>query len=79
MLEVFLFFGVPIAMVVCFGISLYRYLHAKKLNKINPDTFTTYQIENRKATLIVFTVLAALFTLLVVGFILLLNIAIAYM
>lgn len=74
-----LFFAVPIITLICFAVSLFRYLHAKKVNKKIPDTFSTEEIKNRKILLIVFSTITGVFAAIVLGFIGLLFMAVAFM
>ncbi len=75
----FLFFAIPIAAILFFGISLYRYCSAKFMNKKIPGTFPPAEIKNRKILLIVSSVIMGVLLLIVIGFIALLFMAIAYM
>lgn len=74
-----LFFAIPIAMILFFGISLYRYCSAVSQNKVNPGTFAPVEIKNRKTCLIVASVIAGVFAMVVLGFAALLFMAVAYM
>ena len=74
-----LFFALPFLTVGFFGISLFRYLCAKKANKKNPDTFSSDEIKKRKLLFIISTVVMGVFVTVVVGVIVLLCMAIAYM
>lgn len=75
----FLFFGMPAILIVLFCISLYRYVSAKKKNKAVPGTFADDEIKKRKTMLIVLSVVAGVLTVVVVGFIILLFMAVAFM
>ena len=74
-----LFFGIPTALLVLFGISLYRYLFAKKQNKKVPGTVSEEEMKNRKITLSILSVIVGVFTVIVVGFMALLFMAVAFM
>ncbi|MBR7161495.1 MAG: hypothetical protein IKD07_03680 [Clostridia bacterium] len=74
-----LFFAIPIGTLFFFGISLYRYLSARKANKKNPGTVSEEEIKKRKLLLIVACVIAGVLVAVVIGFIALLFMAIAYM
>lgn len=78
-LYVILFFAIPIASVILFVISIYRYISAKKKNKAVPNTYSDNEIKKRKIMLIVMSVIVAILVTIVVGFIILLCIAIVYM
>ena len=73
------FFAMPILLIVLFGISLYRYLSAKKQNKAAPGTFSVDEIKKRKIVLIVLSVMAGVLTAIVIGFIALIFMAVAFM
>jgi hypothetical protein len=74
-----LFFALPFLTVGFFGISLFRYLGAKKANKKNPDTFSSDEIKKRKLLFIISTVVMGVFVTIVIGVTVLLCMAIAYM
>ena len=74
-----LFFAIPTAMILFLGISIYRYCSAVSQNKANPGTFAPVEIKNRKTCLIVASVIAGVFTMVVLGFAALLFMAVAYM
>lgn len=73
------FFAIPIILMVLFGISLYRFVSAKKQNKVAPGTFSDVEIKKRKIMLIVLSVIAGVLAVIVVGFIALLFMAVAFM
>ena len=73
------FFAIPIILMVLFGISLYRYVSAKKQNKVAPGTFSDVEIKKRKIMLIVLSVIAGVLAVIVVGFLALLFMAVAFM
>ena len=74
-----LFFGIPIILIILFGISLYRYLSAKKQNKEMPGSFSDSEIKKRKVMLIILSAIAGVLSVIVIGFIGLLFMAVAYM
>lgn len=74
-----LFFGIPAILIGFFGVSIYRYITAKKQNEVSPGTFTAEEIKKRKTILIVLSVVAGIIAAVVVGFIALLAMAIAFM
>ena len=77
--EIF-FFAIPIILIVLFSISLYRYVSAKKQNKVAPGTFSDEEVKNRKVVLIVLSVVAGVLVAIVIGFIaLMLFMAVAHM
>lgn len=72
-------FGTPMVVLSLFAISLYRYHAAKKKNEITPGTVSDKELKIRKIMLIVFSIIAIVFSMIVIGFIILLNMAVAYM
>lgn len=75
----FLFFAIPISLLVLLGISIYRYVSAKNQNKLAPRTFSDEEIKKRKTMLIVLSVIIGVLVAIVVGFLALLFVAIAFM
>lgn len=74
-----LFFALPFLTVGFFGISLFRYLSARNANRKNPDTFSADEIKKRKLLFIISSVVMGVFVTIVIGVIVLLCMAIAYM
>ena len=68
-----------IATPIFWGISLYRYLSAKKQNARTPNTFWDWEIPKRKHLLTVLSIMLGINTAVAVGFMLLVYRAIAYM
>lgn len=79
MLTDLIFYGSPIAAIVFFGISLYRYLSGKKQNKLSPNTVSDNEMESRRHMLVVSSVTVGIITLLAVGYIWLTFLVLAYM
>lgn len=79
MLTDLIFYGSPIAAIVFFVISLYRYLSGKKQNKLSPNTVSDNEMESRRQMLVVSSVTVGIITLLAVGFIGLTFLVLAYM
>ncbi len=75
----FLFFAIPLALLVFLGVSIYRYAFAKKANKKAPETFSQREIKSRKAVLITASVITGTFLAVVVGFAALMLLAVAFM
>lgn len=73
------FFAIPIILIALFGVSLYRYISAKKQNKIAPGTFPDAEIKKRKIMLIVLSVIAGALAVIVIDFIALMFMAVAFM
>lgn len=78
-LYVLFFYSVPIGLIVLFFVSLFRYISAKKQNNASPSTFADVEIQKRKIILIVISVVTGVITAIVIGFMILMFMAIAYM
>lgn len=78
MLE-FLFFMIPSVLLVLFGISLSSFVSAKKQNKYAPGTFSDAEIKKRKIILIVLSVVTGVVVSIVIGCVVLMFVAVAYM
>lgn len=74
-----LYYIIPLFAVLFFGISLSRYLYAKRRNKRIPGTYTDAQMKSRKVWLIVSSVVAGILAVVVLAFIGLLMMAVAFM
>lgn len=74
-----LFFAIPATLIALFGVSLYRYVSAKKQNKAAPGIFSDDELKKRKMMLIVFSAVAGVLAAVVIGFVGLLFMAIAFM
>lgn len=61
------------------GLCLYHFVSAKKKNKKAPGTFSDDDIKSRKISMIILSVIFGFFVLIVIGLIILLNLAVAYM
>lgn len=75
----FIFYGIPIAAVIFFIISLCRYLSAKRRQRVAPDSISEEQLRTRRILLIVSIFIAGIFTAVVIAFILLMFMAAAFM
>ncbi len=75
----FLFFAIPIAAILFFGVSLYRFCSAKSKNNKIPESFSAAEIKNRKILLIVSSIIMGVLLLVVLGYIALIFMVIAYM
>ena len=73
------FFAIPAAIVILFGVSLFRYLAARRKNRRQPDSVSAEEMKRRKSFLIILSVMMAVLLAAVVGLISLLYLAIAYM
>ena len=74
-----LIFALPVAITISFIVSLVRYIKAMKTNKQNPNAIPLYEVKNRLTILIIFSVLMGLLVAIVIGFVILINLAIAFM
>ena len=78
--SIFLFFyATPITLIILLGVSIYRYVSAKKRNKAAPGTFSDEVIKERKFILIGLSILTGVFAAVVVGCMVLLISAVANM
>ena len=75
----YLYYIIPAAAVLLFGISLFRYCYAKHKNKQTPGTYSEEQMKSRKIFLIVSSVIAGILAVVVLAFIGLLMMAVAFM
>lgn len=75
----FILFGMPIILIIFFCVSIDRYISAKKQNKESPGTYSDTEIKKRKITLILSGVVAGIFVVIIIGLIVLLSMAVAYM
>ena len=78
-LTVILFYSIPAAVIAFFVVSLIRYLRAKKKNRNMPGTYTDTQLKARRLCLIVSSVIAGVMVTVVLAFVGLLFMAIAFM
>ena len=74
-----LFFAIPLLTIGFFLVSLFRFLSAKRANKKTPGAFGAEEIKRRKLLFIVSAVTSGVFAAVVIGIIVLLCMAIAYM
>ncbi len=74
-----LFYGIPGAAVLFFGISLYRYCYAKYRNKRAEGSFGEDELWRRRILLILSSVMMGMLLAVVIGFSLLLLMAVAFM
>ena len=65
--------------VIAFIASLILYCQAKSANKKNPGTYNEMQIKTRRNALIASSVVAGIILSVILGFIILLMTAVAYM
>ena len=75
----FLYVAIPVAAIIFFVVSLCMYLSAKKQNKRQPGSVSSQTIKNRKILLIVSSVIAGVLVTILIAFIALLFMAVAFM
>jgi len=74
-----IFFGLPAIMLVLFAVGLILYLTAKHRNKRNPGTYTDRQMKARFIFTVVTGIIAAVMAASVIGIMVLLFTAVAFM
>jgi len=75
----FLYFAIPVAAILFFIVSLCLFLSARKQNKQQPGSVSAQTLRKRKIMLIVFSVIAGVLAAIVIAFIALLYMAVAFM
>ena len=78
-IAVVLVFGIPLASVILFVCSLIRYLDAKGQNRERPGAISPEQMKRLRTQLIISSVILGVLVAVVVGIVVLLYLAIAYM
>ena len=74
-----LFFAIPAIFLVLWGVSIYRYRAAKIQNREAPGSIPPESLKRRKLAVILLSVIFGVFVLVVLGFMGLLFMAVAYM
>ena len=74
-----LFFAIPLLLLALCGVSIYRYISAKKKNKHTPGAFSEAEIKKRRDILIIISVVTGLMLAAALGFMALFFISIAFM
>jgi len=74
-----LYYIIPAAALLFFIVSLARYRKANHQNKIAPGTYSPEQIRSRKICLIISSVIAGMMAAVVLAFMGLLMMAVAFM
>ena len=74
-----LYFGLPAVSVLWFGISLYRYSIAKHRMKHGKQQYSDQDMKRRKLWLVISAILFGIIALIVLSFIVLLMMAVAFM
>ena len=75
----YIFFAIPVIILVFFIFSLAYYMSAKNKNKTMPDTYSIEELIKRKKILRIATVILVTLVVVVVGFIILSTLFFAYM
>lgn len=74
-----LFFGLPLALLLFFGYSLFLFIDAKRKNKAAPGSVSDSDVKKRKIMLIVASAICGVLLAVVIGFIIMMFMAVAYM
>jgi len=75
----FLYIAIPVGAVLFFAVSLFQFLSAKKQNRQQPGSIPPEKLKSLKFRLILSAVIAGVLAAIVIGFIILLFFAVAYM
>ena len=75
----FLYLAIPVAAILFFIVSLCLFLSARKQNKQQPGSVSDQALRKRKIMLIVSSVIAGVLAAIVIAFIALLYMAVAFM
>ena len=75
----FLYFAIPVAAILFFIVSLCLFLSSRKQNKQQPGSVSAQTLRKRKIMLIVSSVIAGVLAAIVIAFIALLYMAVAFM
>lgn len=78
-LPVVLFYGLPLFSVLYFIVSLKIYLSMRKKNKRKPDSVSPKEFRNAKIHMIVSAVIAGALLTVLIAFLVLLAMAVAFM
>jgi len=74
-----LYYLIPASALIFFAVSLLCYLRAKSKNRRVPGTYSEKQMKTRRICLIISSVIAGIMAVVVIGFIGLLMMAVAFM
>ncbi len=78
-LSQFIYYAIPAAAIVFFFVSLFRFLSAKKKNRLEPGSVSRESMRLRTIMLILSSVIAGVLLAVVIGIVLLMMMAVAYM
>lgn len=76
---IFLFGSIPVAAIVFFVVSLLRYRSAKKSNMQTPGTYSKEQMKSRRELMIISSVIAGILVAVVIAYVCLVFLAVAFM
>ena len=79
MFYIIIFYGIPVAAIVFFVVSLCRFISAKSKNKKEPGIFSAEEIKNRKLLLIISLLIVGVLVAVVIAFIVVLSMAVMHM
>lgn len=73
------YYGIPIVLIALFVRNLLRYISAKEQNKVISGTFSDEGLKERKKHLIISAVSAGVYGAVLIGFTVLMSIALSHM
>ncbi|MBQ8858720.1 MAG: hypothetical protein IJ012_02905 [Clostridia bacterium] len=74
-----LFFGIPLLLLVLYAVCIFRYVRAKRANRLVIGAYSDVEVRKRRNAVVVLSVVIGVMLAAVVGFVLLLYMAIAFM
>jgi hypothetical protein len=74
-----LFYGIPLGALAFFVVSLVRFCGGRKANRLTPGAVPAEEMRVRKIMLVVSSVIVGLLAAVVIGFTVLLYMAVAFM
>lgn len=74
-----MFFGLPLATLIWFVCSLLRYISARRREKNQPGSVSEFEMRSRKFNLVSSAVVCGILFAIVLGIVIMLTMAIAYM
>lgn len=79
MFYIIIFYGIPVAALVFFVVSLCRFISAKSKNKKEPGAFSAEEMKTRKMLLIISALIVGVLVAVVIAFIAVLSMAVMHM
>lgn len=79
MFSIIIFYGIPIAAITFFIVSLCRFVSAGCRNKKEPGTFSVEEMKNRKWLLIISSLIAGVLLAVIIAFVAIISMAVIYM